>query len=380
MRKTNDTNSDVSKMVAANNDLGFYLLSQLLEQDVGKNVFLSSFSIAIALAMMYNGAEGKTKQAMAEVLGLTGLGFQEVNEANAAFMSMQDGLDPKVQLAIANSIWARNGIELSPDFIQRIRDYYSGEVANLDFREPGAADIINKWVASKTNEKIRELVTSDGIRSAILILINAIYFKGMWTSQFDEEKTEERAFTLLDGSRKQHPMMSQSGHYAYYENEVFQAVSLPYGERRISMYVFLPKPTVSIDEFLKTLTIENWQQWMSRFHEMEGNVVLPRFKVEYGADLLPNLVARGGQEFAGEDFLGMGGGPLVISKVIHKTFVEVNEEGTEAAAATAVVMVMGIGLVRRFSMIIDRPFFCAVRDNETGTLLFMGFVLDPMQS
>ena len=119
---------------------------------------------------------------------------------------------------------------------------------------------------------------------------------------------------------------------------------------------------------------------MSRFHEMEGNVVLPRFKVEYGADLLPNLVARGGQEFAGEDFLGMGGGPLVISKVIHKTFVEVNEEGTEAAAATAVVMAMGIGLVRRFSMIIDRPFFCAVRDNETGTLLFMGFVLDPMQS
>ena len=380
MRKTNDTNSDVSKMVAANNDLGFYLLSQLLEQDVGKNVFLSSFSVAIALAMMYNGAEGKTKQAMAEVLGLTGLGFQEVNEANAAFMSMQDGLDPKVQLVIANSIWARNGIELAPDFTRRIRDYYSGEVANLDFRESGAADIINKWVASKTNEKIRELVTSDGIRSAILILINAIYFKGIWTSQFDEEKTEERAFTLLDGSRKQHPMMSQSGHYAYYENEVFQAVSLPYGERRISMYVFLPKPAISTDEFLKTLTIENWQQWMSRFHEMEGHVVLPRFKVEYGADILPNLVARGGQEFAGEDFLGMGGGPLVISKVIHKTFVEVNEEGTEAAAATAVVMVMGIGLVRRFSMIIDRPFFCAVRDNETGTLLFMGFVLDPMQS
>ena len=378
MNTTNDTLSDVSKLVAANNDLGFRLLSQLVEQDVGKNVFLSSFSVAIALAMTYNGAEGKTKQAMAEVLGLTGLGLQEVNEANAAFMSMQDGLDPKVQLAIANSIWVGNGIELAPDFIRRIRDYYSGEVANIDFSDPGAADIINRWVAGKTGEKIRELVTSGDVRSAILILINAIYFKGIWTSQFDEEKTEERAFTLLDGSRKQHPMMSQSGYYDYYENESFQAVSLPYGERRISMYVFLPKPTISIGEFQKALTTENWQQWMSRFHKMEGDVVLPRFKVEYGVDLLPNLVALGGGELAGVDFLSMGAGPLVISQVIHKTFVEVNEEGTEAAAATAVLMLMGI--VQRFSMIVDRPFFCAIRDNETGTLLFMGFVPDPMQS
>jgi len=378
MNTSNDTSSDVDKLVAANNDLGFRLLYQLVGQEVGKNVFLSSSSVAIALAMTYNGAEGKTKQAMAKVLGLTGLGLQEVNEANATFMSMQDGLDPKVQLAIANSIWVGQGIELSPDFIRRIRDYYAGEVVNLDFSDPGAADIINKWVASKTNEKIRELVTSGDVSSAILVLINAVYFKGIWTTQFDEEKTEKRAFTLLDGSRKQHPMMSQSGHYDYYENELFQAVSLPYGERRISMYVFLPKPTISIDGFLKALTVENWQQWMSRFYEMEGDVVLPRFKVEYGADILPNLVALGGGEFAGVDFLGMGAGPLVISKVIHKTFVEVNEEGTEAAAATAVTMVMG--LAYRFRMIVDRPFFCAIRDNETDVLLFMGFVLDPMQS
>jgi len=172
--------------------------------------------------------------------------------------------------------------------------------------------------------------------------------------------------------------MSQSGYYDYYENESFQAVSLPYGERRISMYVFLPKPTISIGEFQKALTTENWQQWMSRFHKMEGNVVLPRFKVEYGVDLLPNLVALGGGELAGVDFLSMSAGPLVISKVIHKTFIEVNEEGTEAAAATAVLMLRGV--VRRFSMIVDRPFFCAIRDNETGTLLFIGFVPDPMQS
>lgn len=378
MNTSADSNSDVGKLVAADNGLGFRLLSQLVDWDGGKNVFLSSFSVAVALAMTYNGAEGKTKQAMARVLGLTGLDLRKVNEVNASFMSMHNGLDPQVQLAIANSIWARDGIELAPDFIRRIRDYYSGEVANLNLSDPGAADIINKWVASRTNEKIRKLVTSGDIRSAILVLINAIYFKGVWTTQFDEDKTEERAFALLDGSRKRHPMMSQSGDYDYYENESFQAVSLPYGERRISMYVLLPQPAVSFDEFLKILTVENWQQWMARFHEMKGDVVLPRFKVEYGADLLPNLVALGGQELAGEDFLGMGGGPLVISKVVHKTFVEVNEEGTEAAAATAVVMLRGSA--RRFRMIVDRPFFSVIRDNETGTLLFMGFVLDPTQS
>ena len=378
MNTAHDTQSNVSRLVAANNDLGFRLLSQLVKQDPDKNLFLSSFSVAIALAMAYNGAEGETKRAMAQVLGLAGLGLQEVNAANAAFMSMQGALDPKVHLAVANSIWVGKGIELAPDFVQRIRDYYAGDVANVDFHQPGAADIINKWVAGKTHDKIRGVVTPEVVKSAILILINAIYFKGIWTRQFDEEETEERAFTLLDGSRKQHPMMSQSGYYDYFENESFQAVSLPYGEGRISMYVFLPKPTVSIGEFQQALTTDNWQQWMSRFYWMEGDLVLPRFKVEYGVDLLPNLVALGGRELAGVDSLGMGAGPVAISNVIHKAFVEVNEEGTEAAAVTAVVVVFSPE--PRFRMIVDRPFFCAICDNETGALLFMGFVVNPMQS
>jgi serpin B len=172
-------------------------------------------------------------------------------------------------------------------------------------------------------------------------------------------------------------MMLQSGQYGYYESEQFQAVSLPYGERRISMYVFLPKSTASIREFQKDLTADNWQNWMKGFSEREGDIVLPRFKVEYGAELLPILTTLGGPEFAGEDFRGMGAGPLIISNVIHKTFVEVNEEGTEAAAATAVGMPKSAPMFRRFRMVIDRPFFCAIRDNKTGALLFMGFVMQP---
>jgi serine protease inhibitor len=376
MHTSNEANSDVNRLVAANNDFGFRLLSLLVEEDADKTVFISSFSVAIALAMTYNGAEGKTKEAMAETLGLKGLTLQQVNEANAGFMLMQKSLDPKVQLAIANSIWVRDGIVLSPDFIRRIKVYYAGKVAGLDFSDSGAADIINQWVAVKTYEKIRELVTPPIVSLAELILINAIYFKGIWTNRFDKEKTTESDFNLLDGSRKRHPMMLQSGNYDYYENDEFQAVSLPYGERRISLYVFLPKPTFSISDFQKALTIENWQQWMSEFDEMKGAIVLPRFKVEYGEDLLPGLMALGGKVIAGSDFESMGAGPLLISKVIHKTFVEVNEEGTEAAAVTAVVMRKTM-TYDRFSMVVDRPFFCAIRDNETGAVLFMGFVLDP---
>lgn len=376
MHTSSEANSDVNRLVTANNDFGFRLMSLLVEEDADKNVFISSFSVAIALAMTYNGAQGKTKEAMAETLGLKGLSLQQVNEANAGFMSMQKSLDPKVQLAIANSIWVRDGIVPSPDFIRRIKVYYAGKVASLDFSDSGAADIINQWVAEKTYEKIRELVTPPIVSLAELILINAIYFKGIWTNRFDKEKTTESDFNLLDGSRKRHPMMSQSGNYEYYENDEFQAVSLPYGERRISLYVFLPKPTFSISDFQKALTIENWQQWMSEFDDMKGAIVLPRFKVEYGEDLLPGLMALGGKAIAGIDFESMGAGPLLISNVIHKTFVEVNEEGTEAAAATAVVMKRAM-TYDRFSMVVDRPFFCAIRDNETGAVLFMGFVLDP---
>jgi serine protease inhibitor len=368
--------ADLQKLIDANNDFGFRLLAWLVEQDAGENVFISSFSVAIALAMTYNGANGQTREALAELLGLTGLSLQQVNEANFRLMSMQDTLDPKIQLAMANSIWVRIGSALSPDFAQRIKEYYTGEAVNLDFKRADAADIINRWVENKTHEKIRELVTPPAICPAILILINAIYFKGIWANQFDKEQTAERDFHTFDGNHKPCPMMSQSGTYPYYETPEFQAVSLPYGEGRISMYVFLPKPAYSISDFQKTLTADNWRNWVGRFHAAEGDIVLPRFGIEYGKDLVKGLKVLGGDVVAGEDFTGIGAGPLIISNVIHKTFIEVNEEGTEAAAATAIIALRGLPS-QPFKMAIDRPFFAAIRDNATGALLFTGFIVDP---
>ncbi len=378
MNKTNDTGSGKDTLVSGYNRLGFRLLSELVTPDSSENVFLSSFSIAMALAMTYNGAEGETRQAMAELLGITGLDLEEVNRANAGFMAMQEGVDPGVQLAVANSIWSGTGAEPDPGFVDRLRRFYDGEARNLDFKAPGAADVINQWVSGKTKEKIKELVTEGQIKTAILVLINAITFKGTWTNRFDEKKTMDKTFTLQDGTRKQHPMMWKSGEYDYFENESCQAISLPYGEGRMSMVVFLPKPGVSAGKFRKMLSLKNWQKWMAGFYGMQGLIVLPRFKVEYGEDLLPHLVELGGGALADEDFLGMGVGPLIISSVIHKVFMEVNEEGAEAAAATAVVMARGSSST--FSMVVDRPFFCAICDNLTGMLLFMGMVNDPTQS
>lgn len=378
MRTPNMTNPHLGELIAANNDFGFRLLSWLVEEDAGKNVFISSFSVAMALAMAYNGAEGKTKEALAELLGLSGLGLQQINEANAALMHPGDVVDPKVQLIIANSIWSRDDISPSPDFIQRIKDYYAGEVAGLDFSRPEAADVINRWVADKTLNMISGIVTPAAVARAILILINAVYFKGIWANQFDEARTAERDFYSSDGSRKPCMMMSQSGHYDYYESEQFQAISLPYGAGRTSMYVFLPTPPHSIRDFQKTITAGTWQEWLDRFNEAEGDVVLPRLRIEYEKDLITGLTALGGDEVAAEDFIGMGAGPLQISNVIHKAVVEVTEEGTRAAAVTAIMMTRG-GQPERFAFTADRPFFMAIRDNETGAVLFTGIVLDPTQ-
>ncbi len=367
-----------NRLVAADNDFGFRLLAELVKEDSNKNVFVSPSIVAIALAMTYNGAEGTTKQAMAETLAVEGMSLQEVNEGNAALRTALESPDPKVQLAIANSLWGQKDIVFKPDFMQRNTNYYGAKVASLDFSDPNALPTINGWVKEQTNGKIDELVNEGDLVGAVLVLINAIHFKGMWRLQFDEGKTKEGPFTLPDGKQKQHPMMQQSGAYRYYEDKNFQALSLPYGEGRISMYIFLPARTVTLGQFQKELNTKNWEKWMSQFHEMGGDITLPRFKVEYEAVLAEALTALGmGVAFGGGANLhGICTGGAFISAVRHKTFVEVNEEGTEAAAAIA-VSIAGEAIVHRFSMTVDRPFFCAICDSKTGAILFMGFIVEP---
>jgi len=371
------------RLVSANTRFGLKLYGEVLKQNAGKNLFISGSSVALALAMTYNGAEAETKQAMAGALEVQGLSAEEVNQAFRDLNTALAGTDPKVQLQIANSLWGRRGVNFKPDFIQRTKDFYNAEVAELNFNDPGAPQKINEWVNDKTKGKIDKII--DQISpDAILFLINAIYFKGKWSAEFDKAKTKDDTFTLADGRQKKHPMMNQSGNYNYFANENFQAVSLPYGSKRVAMYVFLPAKGANLDAFHKSLTAENWEGWMKEFQEMPGDIAMPRFKMEFEAELNDALKALGmGVAFdpsrANFSRMAQVVEAIYINKVKHKAFVEVNEEGTEAAAVTSVEMrTTSIQQPReRFRMTVDRPFFFAIRDNQTGTLLFMGSILDP---
>jgi serine protease inhibitor len=369
------------KLVAANTTFGFKLFAQALKADAGKNVFISPASVAIALGMTYNGAKGETQQAMARALELQGLSLATVNQSNASLISALQKADPAVEVAIANSLWAQKDGGFQREFLRRNQQFYKAQITELNLRQPGAAGQINAWVKQQTRGKITQIV--DQVQpNLVLMLLNAVYFKGKWSQPFDPSDTVERPFTLADGSRKPHPMMTQTGRYDYYETQQFQAVSLPYGAGRFSLYLFLPKSQSNLSALYQDMTAAKWNQWMNEFQSRPGSVQIPKFKLEYDLNLNNALKALGmGVAFDANraDFSGMSQAKLAIDQVRHKTFVEVNEAGTEAAAATAVgIMVTSTQVPEPpFKLVADRPFFCAIRDNETGSLLFMGSITNP---
>jgi serpin B len=265
--------------------------------------------------------------------------------------------------------------------LRRNQQFYKAQITELDFRQPQAAGKINRWVKQQTRGKISQIV--DQVQpNLVLLLLNAVYFKGTWSEGFDTAATVNHPFTLANSTRKQHPMMTQTGEYDYYETTQFQAVSLPYGKGRFSLYLFLPKSKSNLSSFYRDLTAANWNQWMNKFQNRPGSIQIPKFKLEYNLNLNNALKALGMDiAFDGNkaDFSGMSQGKLAIDQVRHKTFVEVNEVGTEAAAATSVEMIVTSTQFppEPFKLVADRPFFFAIRDNETGTLLFMGSMTNP---
>ena len=373
--------SRAQQQATASPEFALNLYHQLLEQNSNRNVFVSPASISLALAMTYNGAEGTTREAIARVLHIEGM---KLNEVNSAFAGLQRApADPKVQLNIANSLWARQGLTLNPDFLERTRQHYGAKVTTLDFSSPNAPLAINSWVKQKTENLIDSIVNKIE-PDQVLFLINAIYFKGQWKEEFKKEKTKPDQFHLADGQQKEVQMMSQSGRYLYLEYKDFQMVNLPYGTGRISMYVFLPSKDTTLNDFHKNLTSANWETWTHTFAFVPGEVMLPRFKVEYEVDLNDALKALGMAEAfdpARANFSGMvtQDQRLFISEARHKAVAEVNEEGTKAAAVTSIGMsTTSISVPPKpFVMKVDRPFFFAIRDNMTGSLLFMGSVVNP---
>jgi len=373
------------RLTAASSKFAFKLYDQLRKQPTSQNTFVSPASVMMALAMTYNGADGETRPSMARALEIDGMSLDETNRAFADLKSALSPTDPKIQLKIANSLWIRNGFPVKPAFIARNEKHYAAEIATLNFDDPAAPNTINSWVSKNTEGKIDKIVdrlTSDNV----LLLINAIYFKGQWQFEFKKENTKPDVFTIAGGQKKQVPMMSQSGTFFYYKGKDFQSVALPYGQGSVSMYIFLPDEQTTLEQFERNLTPENWQTWLSGFGFKPGDLMLPRFKVEWELKLNDALKALGMADAFDPRRANFSqitpvssSNNLFISEVRHKSWGEVNEEGTVAAAATSVIGTLTSiqPPQQRFSMKVDRPFFFAIRDNRTGVLLFIGSVANP---
>src|SRR5215510_7993639 len=371
-----------SNLAAASNAFGFDLFQQLRREAASKNVFFSPLSVTVALAMTYNGAAGETKNDMARALKIEGMNHAELNRASAELLKALKSSDPKIELAIANSLWARGGMRFNEEFLARNRQFYGAEISTLDFNSPQSVATINRWVSDSTKGKIGKIIDRIDPQQ-VMFLINAVYFKGQWQKRFEKSLTEDQPFYMPGGQQKQVPMMAQSGNSLYFRGDKFQALNLPYGNGGVSLYLFLPDKGSSLDEFLKGLGYQKWEEWINRFNKTPGDVKLPRFKLDYEKTLNDPLKALGmGAAFSAReaDFSGIRAEKdLYISEVKHKAVVDVNEEGTEAAAATSVgVSVTSVQEPReRFNFIADRPFLMAIRDSQTGAILFMGAVMEP---
>jgi serpin B len=384
--KTIHVSKTTEQVIAADNLFGFDLFQRVLANDsVTGNIFISPTSVALALAMTYNGADGETKAAMEETLRKQGLTAEQLNQSYKELIDALVSVDPKVLLEIANSIWYRNDVEVLPEFISVNQTYYNAEVNAIVFNEE-AKDIINGWVAEKTHDKITEVL--DYIpEDAIMYLINAIYFKGIWRSEFEEDKTEDKPFNLADGSAVQAPTMQQQDTFRYFKNDLMSAVELPYGQGNFSMVILLPNTGKTTGDIVSSLSVENWNEWMQEFSDRDVVIHLPRLKFEYNKLLNDDLSDMGmGIAFSGDaDFSKIDSTrDLMISRVIHKTFVEVNEEGTEAAAVTVVEIIETSyepgGNTGPVYFYVDRPFVFLIRENDTGAILFIGRVLNPLES
>jgi serine protease inhibitor len=372
--------------VEANLQFGFRLLHELDERREAPNLFFSPLSASLALTMVLNGARNETYRQMAHALGYGEQPVERINTENALLLHLLRSPDPKTETLVANSLWVQQGFSLLPSFLHACQKHYEAEVDSVDFMQDreGAAERINGWVKQNTKGLIPKLFEpSDFSPLTRLVVVNTLYFKGKWQKPFDKQATREEEFHLEGGKVKRVPMMHQSGKFDYLRGDGFQAVALPYGAGELSFYLFLPDEGRSLQAFLKELTAERWAQWLKGFKPMEGDVGLPRFRIEATYPLKEPLQAMGITDAFDPEKADLSGvapltdGRLFITKALQKAVVEVDEEGTKAAAATGVVVSVTAYNPNRFTLIANRPFFFIIRHNATGAILFMGIVREP---
>jgi serine protease inhibitor len=364
------------RIVEGANAFAFDLLRQATSAlPPDSNAFLSPLSASMALGMTLNGASGQTHDDMRRVLGLAGMAEADINRGYQDLLALLDGLDSRTEMTIANSIWGHATLPIEPAFTDAGRTYFDAEVSTLDFGSPEALTTINDWVSRETGGRIPRLLDQIS-HDEVMFLVNAIYFKGKWRNTFDPTNTQIGPFHAADGRDRAAHLMRQTEDLRYHETGQYQAVDLLYGNGAFAMTVLLPKAGHEPAGILAQLDPESWSTLTGQFRETEVILTLPRFRLEYGRELADDLTALGMGIAFGEsaDFSRIAdvrSERLYLTRVDQKTFVEVNEEGTEAAAATAV----GVGVTSApvsVEMRVDRPFVFAIRERLSGAVLFLG--------
>lgn len=379
-----DLTAQETSLIESDNLFGLNLFRAISAFEADKNVFISPLSISMALGMTLNGADGTTYEDMKQTLQLAGLTEEEINQSYRSLIDLLTALDPMVVFQIANSIWYRDVFPISQPFVDLNQEYFDAEVAGLDFNDPDAANVINQWVSARTNGRIDSIVDSPIDALTVMLLINAIYFKGDWTYKFDVEKSISDQFTLPDDSTKLVSMMvHDEGTFPYFENTAYQIVDLAYGDSLYTMTIVLPKSGTDIDAAIETLDRTTWESWINQLQPQEfGILQVPRFELEYEIELNGILSALG-MEIAFDpfnaDFTRMRDGTgdnLYITGVKHKTYINVDEDGTEAAAVTSVT-IGTTSMPELIVMKVNRPFIFMIRERISGTILFIGKIVDP---
>ena len=368
--KQDDTPVDPA-IVTADNTFGLNLLDTLVPLNAGNNTTISPISVAMTLQIVYNGAVGPTQTTMAQTLQLGAMSVQQLNTDNAVLLGALLDPDPQVDLTIANSLWVPLSTNtVSPAFITADQTYYGAQIGDV----AGAPANVNAWVSTQTDGLITDLLPPG---QYVTVLANTVYFKGQWTSGFSPAQTVTAPFTLMDGTQVSVPMMQQSNTFPYLQGTNFQAVSLPYGSGRLSMLVVLPDAGVDPGSFVAAITPAAVDSWVDQMVSSAVNLGLPRFTTAYSTSLQAPLTTLG----MGDAFIpGENGFPGIypsfsISVAEHKTYVQVDETGTVAAAATGVGSTAVVQAPVNLQL--NRPFFYAIRDNQTGELLFIGVLMNP---
>ncbi|MGA2070108.1 MAG: serpin family protein [Sedimentisphaerales bacterium] len=371
-------------VVAGNNKFALELYSKINEKQ--GNLFLSPYSISTALAMTYAGAKSETEKQMADTLCFSTMSSEQLHEEFGSLIRKLNAAGEKggYELVVANAIWGQKGYNFLPEFLTLVKTNYDGNLEQVDFKTQAEAarKTINAWVEKKTKDKIKELIKPKMLDSTTrLVLTNAIYFKGKWANQFMSVQTKDAPFTLLGGQKVNVPMMYQTEKFGYKEVNNIQVLEMPYVNNDLSMVVLLPKKLDGISELEKDLNNDNLARWIDDLRKRKVQVFFPRFKMTSEFELARVLGAMGMPDaFSAEkaDFSGMNGNhELSISAVVHKAYVDVNEEGTEAAAAT------GVGVIATSIespppvFRADHPFIFLIRDNKSGSILFLGRVANP---